>query len=117
MPRITFYVAKDTYFLTFVQVKTFPLVIVLFIVEILFILYARKFRLCFAIGKKLEALIYYFLPVSTLRSALAIRTARIIIKRWKLAQHFQEICWLRERRHVEIVVERPFVNSSISIVT
>ena len=90
---------------------------VLFIIEILFILYAGKFRLCFANGKKMETLIYYFLPVSTLRSALAIRTARIIIRRWKLAQHIQDIYWLREGRNVEIEVERPFVDSSISIVT
>ena len=73
-------------------------------VVILFILCARKSRLYFAVGKKKRhwfAIFMIFSPASTLQSVLAVRTARIIIRGWKQAWHFQDIYRLREHRNLE----------------
>ena len=89
---------------TVLETKTLPLVIALFTVVILFILCACKSQLYVAVGKKTRhwfAIFIFFSPVSILPSILAVRTARIIIRRWKQAQHFRKIYWLREHRNLE----------------
>ena len=85
---------------TVVQAKALSLVIALFTVVILLVLCARKSRLYFAVGQKKEdtdlRFFLFFSQVSTLRSILAAKTARIIIRGWKPAQYFQDIYWFRK---------------------
>ena len=78
----------------FVQAKALHPVISLFTVAIFLIFYGRKSQVYFVVGKKRShwfATFIIFLPVSTFRSILAIRTARIIIRRWKPPPYFQDI--------------------------
>ena len=53
--------------------------------------------------KKEDTLFFFiiFSQVATLRSILALSTARIIVRGWRPAQHFQDIYWLREHRNLE----------------
>ena len=64
----------------------------------------HKFRLCFAVGKKRKhwfAIIFSFWLVSYLQSIWVVRTARIIIRGLKPAQHFHDIYWLKNHRNLK----------------
>ena len=91
-------------FFGFVEAETLPLVFAFFTDVILFILCARKSRLCFTVGKKRKhqfAVFIIFSPVATLRSILAVQTVRIIIRGWRSVQHFQDNYCLRKHRNLE----------------
>ena len=72
---------------------------------ILFTLCAHKSRLYFAVGKKKKTLIFYFYyffaghhPPKYISS---VRTAKLIIRRWKPAKYFQDVYWFREHKNLE----------------
>ena len=81
------------------KAEALPLVITLYTVIILFILCSCKSQLCFVVGKKGRhcfAIFIIFSPVSILRSVLAVRSARIILRGWNSSLHFTDIYWLME---------------------
>ena len=101
-----------------VQAKTLPLVIVLFTVEILFILCARRSRLYFAAGEKNKTLIcafIYFFAGLHPPKYFSNKNCLNNHKRVEIVSAF--LAHLLAQETLRIEVERPFVYSSIDIAT